>query len=234
MLPWQQSVSAAAALLAGLASFLSPCVLPLIPVYLGVLAGEAAQDAGRGRLFLSGLLFALGFSAVFIAMGATASALGRWLMRYADVLRIASGVLVIVMGLFSMGIFRFKFLMKERRTELGAGTRLGFLRPPLLGIGFAFGWTPCVGPVLTSILLLAAQAGSVGSGVGLLALYSLGLALPFLILALLGNILLPKLKKLNRYLPIIQKIGGGLLILMGILLLTGWMEKFAALGGAVL
>jgi len=237
MLPWQQNVSAAAAFLAGIASFVSPCVLPLVPVYLGVLTGETAgngEEAKRARLFLSGLLFVVGFSSLFVAMGASASALGQWLIRYTDVFRVISGVLAIGMGLFAMGVLRLPFLMQERRAQWKLPAGVGYLRPLLLGVGFGFGWTPCVGPVLTSVLMLAAHAGSIARGVGLLCLYSLGLGLPFLVLAALGNALIPRLKKLNRHLPLLQRVGGALLIVMGLLLLSGQMEKFATLGGALL
>jgi cytochrome c-type biogenesis protein len=223
----QQQVSAFAALVQGLVSFLSPCVLPLVPAYLGMLAGQTGETAKRGRLFLSGALFVLGFSAVFIAMGATASALGRFLTRYSDVLRIASGLVVIVMGCFAMGVFNFRFMMRERRFDFG-GLKLGAVKPLVLGIGFAFGWTPCVGPVLTSVLLMAANAGTVWRGVGLLALYSLGMGLPFLLIALLSNVLLPRVRRLGKAMVWTQRAGGLLLVLMGILLLSGWMEKLAA------
>ncbi len=226
-----RGVPVGVAFLAGIASFLSPCVVPLLPAYLGMLAGEAGKGA-RNRLLFSGLLFAVGFSAVFVAMGATAGALGQWLLRWADALRIASGVVVILMGLFMMGLFNFNFLLRERRFSLPAA--VGWARPLLLGIGFALGWTPCVGPALSSVLLLAANAGTALRGVGLLAVYSLGLALPFLAAAFLSNALVPRLKGLKRCLPVIQKIGGALLVLMGIAVLLGWMDKLAAISGALL
>lgn len=237
-MPWQESVSVIAAFVYGLTSFISPCVLPLIPAYLGILAGDAAaslgQEDGKKRFgtFLAGALFVLGFSLVFIAMGLTATALGRWLLRWSDVLRIVSGVLVILMGILFTGILPFSFLQREKRMDLGKLARSGIggkLMPLLMGIGFAFGWTPCIGPVLSSVLIIAANQATLWKGAGLLAVYAAGLAIPFLIIAALSNVLLPWLRRMNKHLPLIQKIGGVLMILMGILMLTGWLDKLATL-----
>lgn len=208
--------------LQGVLSFFSPCVLPLIPVYLTVLTGRSLDELQRTptrATVLHALWFVLGIGVVFIALGATASALGRFLQRNLTTIQIVCGVLVIVMGLFELGALRIHFFLREKRHEVHR--KPAYLTSFLTGIAFSFGWTPCIGPVLTSILVLAARAATLWQGVGYLIIYSLGMGLPFLCIALFIGPLAKKLPRLNRYTPLLQKLSGVLLIVLGILLCTG-------------
>lgn len=202
------------AFLAGLISFLSPCVLPLVPSYLGVIGGARAP---WGRA----LGFILGFGLVFIALGATASALGALLAPHKILLGQVAAVLIIFFGLVMLGAVRLPFLMRDTRALANAG---GY-GPVALGAAFAFGWSPCLGPALGSILGLAASTTSLGTGVGLLAAYTVGLAVPFLIAALLWDRL--NLRRLNRYAGVFEKVGGAVLVLVGVLMLTGQFTRLA-------
>ncbi|WP_420594822.1 cytochrome c biogenesis CcdA family protein [Deinococcus sp.] len=200
------------AFLAGLISFLSPCVLPLVPSYLGVIGGRAPLPRALG--------FILGFALVFVALGATASSLGALLDVYRFTLARVAGVLIIFFGLVMLGVIRLPFMMRDTR-ELSSADQYG---PVALGAAFAFGWSPCLGPVLGSILGLAASTQSLSQGVGLLLIYSLGLAVPFLLSALLWERL--NLRRLNKYAGVFEKIGGAILIALGALMVTG---RFALL-----
>jgi len=202
------------AFLAGLISFLSPCVLPLVPSYLGVIGGARAPILRAGG-------FILGFGVVFIALGATASALGSLLAPHKILLGRAAGVLIVFFGLSMLGLFRLKFMMRDTR-GLASADKYG---PVALGAAFAFGWSPCLGPVLGSILGLAASSASLGSGVGLLAVYTLGLAVPFLLAALLWERL--GLRRLNRYTPVFEKVGGAVLVIVGLLMASGEFTRLA-------
>lgn len=204
----------ALAFFAGLISFLSPCVLPLVPSYLGLLGGRAALSRA--------LAFIAGFSLVFIALGASASVLGQWLLPYQYLLGQIGGVLIVVFGLFMLGL-RPRFSQREGRPLLQSAGRYG---PLAVGAAFAFGWSPCIGPVLGAILTLAASQGSLGLGVGLLATYSLGLAVPFLLFALLWERL--GLSRLNRYALTAERIGGALLVVFGLLLLSGQFTRLSS------
>ncbi|WP_424949915.1 cytochrome c biogenesis CcdA family protein [Deinococcus sp.] len=202
------------AFLAGLISFLSPCVLPLVPSYLGVIGG-AKTPLWRAAGFI------LGFSVVFIALGATASALGSLLAPHKILLGRVAGVLIVFFGLSMLGLFRLPFMMRDTR-GLASADRYG---PIALGAAFAFGWSPCLGPVLGSILGLAASSASLGSGVGLLAVYTLGLAVPFLLAAVLWERL--GLRRLNRFTGTFEKIGGAVLVLVGVLMVSGEFTRLA-------
>lgn len=209
------------AFLAGLLSFLSPCVLPLVPSYLGVLGG-GKNPAVRA------LGFILGFGLVFVALGATASYLGQLLLPYKLTIGRVGGVLIIVFGLVMLGALNNRFiklpvLMRDTRSGLAGADRYGAVA---LGAAFAFGWTPCVGPILGSILSLAASSADLPSGVGLLLTYTAGLALPFLIAALLWNRL--SLRGLNRYSPIFEKVGGAILVAVGLLMVSGQFTRLAS------
>lgn len=199
---------------AGLLSFLSPCVLPLVPSYLGVLGG------GRSPLGRA-VLFVLGFGLVFIALGATASYLGSLLAPHKIVLGRAGAVLIILFGVFMLGL-RPRFLMLDSR-RLQSAEQYGALA---LGAAFAFGWSPCLGPILGSILSLAATNASLPQGVGLLSAYTLGLALPFLAAALAWRRL--NLKAVTRLSPIFEKVGGVILIVVGVLIFTGEFTRLAS------
>lgn len=209
------------AFLAGLISFLSPCVLPLVPSYLGVIGGARAP-------LLRALGFILGFGVVFIALGATASALGSVLAPHKILLGRVAGVLIVFFGLSMLGLFRLRVMMRDTR-GLASADKYG---PVALGAAFAFGWSPCLGPVLGSILGLAASSASLGSGVGLLSVYTLGLAVPFLLAALLWERL--GLRRLNRYTPVFEKIGGGVLVLVGVLMASGEFTRLAGYAYAIL
>ena len=199
---------------AGVVSFLSPCVLPLVPSYLGVIGGAKAP-------MLRAAAFILGFGVVFIALGATASALGALLAPHKILLGRLAGVLIVVFGLMMLGVLRLPFLMRDTR-ELRSADRYG---PLALGAAFAFGWSPCLGPVLGSILGLAASSASLGSGVSLLAVYTLGLALPFLAAALLWERL--GLRRLNRYAGLFERVGGAALVVVGLLMASGEFTRLA-------
>ncbi len=222
-------VSYGAAFLAGLASFLSPCVLPLIPAWLTLATGLnydeliSREDRRRGdvlKMFGPTLFFVLGFSLVFCLLGATAGLVGEFLRNYAQVLRYLAGVFLIFFGLYLTGAIAPAFLMREKRVHL-RGRPLGLAGAFVVGLGFAAGWTPCVGPVLTSILALAALEQSAGQAVRLLAVYSLGLGLPFLVLSLAWGTVWSFLSRLRPVLNWSGRVLGGLLLIVGLLVLSG-------------
>lgn len=222
------------ALLAGLLSFFSPCVLPLIPVYVGMLAGDAeaaawgvSGRANRLRLLANALAFVLGISFVFVALGIGAGLLGSLLNN--AYLTCALGLLVFVFGLQTAGLIHIPLLERQVKAEV-KGPRKGKVATSfLLGLAFSFGWTPCVGPILGTILALAADQGGVAASAGLLLVYSMGLCVPFLVIALASDLLLKRVRKLNRFLPAIQRAGGALIAVMGL-----WMvfSQVGALVGA--
>lgn len=215
---------------AGLLSFLSPCVLPLVPSYLAYVGGSGATK--RALLIRNALLFVLGFSLIFIALGASASALGSLLRANRQVLTIGGGVLVILFGLVLLGLIRLPVLMRDTRVQAkhDASTPIGAV---LLGMAFAAGWTPCIGPVLGGILTLAGASGTLLEGVTLLAVYSLGLAVPFLLAALALDPFLRVSRRMRRWLPWVERAAGGLLVIAGVLMVTGtytrintWLLRF--------
>ncbi|GAA0499451.1 cytochrome c biogenesis CcdA family protein [Deinococcus depolymerans] len=204
----------AVAFVAGLVSFLSPCVLPLVPSYLGVIGGARAP-------LPRALGFVLGFGLVFVALGATASSLGSLLAPHKALLGQVSAVLIVFFGLVMLGVVRLPLLMRDTRALADAG---GY-GPVTLGAAFAFGWSPCLGPALGSILGLAASTASLGSGVALLTAYTLGLAVPFLLAALLWHRL--NLRRLNRFSGVFERVGGAVLVAVGLLMLTGQFTRLA-------
>lgn len=218
---------------AGVLSFLSPCIVPLLPVYLSTLAPSAeAEDASRRRLqlFLRTLLFIAGISVTFVILGFGAGALGKVFNSRAFL--IVLGAIVVLLGIHQTGLIHLKFLEREKRAELRTGSRAGALQVFALGFLFSFGWTPCIGPVLAAILGVAAGGGAAFYGAFLMGVYSLGFAVPFLILALFSELLIAKIKKLNKYLPAIKIAGGVLVILMGVLLMTDSLSILSAwIGG---
>lgn len=219
--------------LAGLLSFLSPCVLPLVPPYLCYLAGTGVSDLARAgeagamprrRALGVAFFFVLGFSAVFVALGAGASLIGAVLRAYSHILAQVAGVAIVVMGLHFLGLFRIGFLMREARME--AGDRSGLGGAFVMGLAFAFGWTPCIGPVLAGVLAVAGSEGSVARGAGLLAVYSAGLGVPFLAAALAMGPFLKFLARFRVHIGKVEKAMGVLLVITGLLFLTGSISQF--------
>jgi cytochrome c-type biogenesis protein len=213
---------------AGLLSFLSPCVLPLVPSYIGFLTGMTLPEVtGRRRVALThALLFVAGFSLVFILLGASATALGRALNYYQVWLQRVGGALIILFGLLCLGAFNLRLLSQERRLHLERKP-VGYLGSVLVGMAFAAGWTPCIGPVLGGILGLAATSADVSRGMLLLAVYSAGLALPFLGAAVAVDSFLDWFQRFRRFLPWVMRISGVMLVFVGILLFTGEFTRLA-------
>ena len=228
-----KDISFPLAFLAGIMSFLSPCVLPLLPSYVSFITGVSFEDLTTGTdrrkirylTITNFLTFILGFSSVFIALGASSSAVGKFMFEYQEWIRIGGGILIIVFGLFVAGFLKMDFLMRDKKVHL-SGKPAGYVGTFLVGMTFAAGWTPCIGPILGTILLYASSQGSAFYGFKLLAVYSLGLALPFFISSLAINSFLSYSKKLMRYMRVIMIISGLLLILFGILLLTNRVREF--------
>jgi cytochrome c-type biogenesis protein len=217
------------AFFAGLLSFLSPCVLPLVPSYVGFITGMTLPEVtGRRRAALThALLFVAGFSLVFVLLGASATALGRALNYYQVWLQRVGGVLIILFGLLCLGVFKVGLLNQERRLHLERKP-VGYLGSALVGIAFGAGWTPCIGPVLGGILGLAATSSDVTRGMQLLAVYSAGLALPFLIAAVAVESFLDWFQRFRRFLPWVMRVSGVMLIVVGVLLVTGEFTRLAS------
>ena len=212
----------AAAFVGGLLSFLSPCVLPLVPSFIIYLTGVSLKDqeAYRTQAFFHALFFVLGFSLVFVALGAAASLFGQLFYLNRAVIRLAGGVLIIFLGLFVMGALRFPFLDFEKRLNL-KNKPVGYLGSLLIGVTFSAAWTPCVGPILASILALASASKTVGAGAVMLLFYALGLGIPFLLSALALDLFLAWFKKLEKLMAVVNFISGAFLLGLGIWLLRG-------------
>jgi len=237
-------VTILAALIAGIVSFLSPCVLPLVPPYIVYLTGSTIEHVAsdepvavaRHKVMLAALLFVFGFSTVFVALGASASLIGGIVRGYSWELSILAGIVIIIMGLHFLGLTRIGFLMREGR--LGMPRPVGPWGAYVMGLAFAFGWTPCIGPILAAILAVAASEATLARGAGLLAIYSAGLGIPFLIAAFLVEHFAAFFKRMRGYLIHVERAMGVLLVLTGIGFLTGtvtqvsfWLlEWFPALG----
>ena len=219
------SVNLAIAFGAGLISFLSPCVLPLIPGYISYISGQNLDQIieKKQKIFVKTVIFSLGFSLVFISFGATASLLGSFLINYSDLLRIMAGIIIVIFSLQIMGILKLGILSKEKRFYTKNYSDNLFF-PFLVGCAFAFGWTPCIGPVLGSILTLAAVETSIFQGIILLSFYSLGLALPFILSGYGITKFLSVSKNLKEKMRTISLIGGSILLLTGILILTNRLQ----------
>ncbi|HXH25536.1 MAG TPA: cytochrome c biogenesis protein CcdA [Vicinamibacterales bacterium] len=243
----QENVTLLAAFGAGLLSFISPCVLPLIPGYLSYISGlsleemrgtAAAQAGGSGtavavaapadarrRIVLASLAFILGFSLVFVALGASATLVGQFMMRRLDLFSRIAGVIIILFGLHTMGVLRIEWLYQEKRLQTSTKP-VGLVGALLVGVAFAFGWTPCIGPILAGILALAATQETAASGVRLLSAYSLGLGVPFLATALAINRFFGAMHRIRRHSHKIELASGALLIAIGLLIFT---NKFTIL-----
>ncbi|MGB9673014.1 MAG: cytochrome c biogenesis CcdA family protein [Anaerolineales bacterium] len=223
------------AFLAGLASFLSPCVFSLVPAYIGYLGGRSVANAQSGVqdkwiTFLHGLAFVLGFSIVFITLGVAASALGGALINIRNILTKIGGLIVIIFGIHMTGLYRIPFLEYDIRRQSTDVSKQGFFASALMGVFFSAGWSPCVGPVLGAILMLALNGGSIVQGITLLSAYSAGLAIPFLIAALgIGWVttILRKYSRLMRYTEIVM---GVILIIVGAMLMLGYLSQLSRLG----
>jgi cytochrome c-type biogenesis protein len=238
------------AMLAGFISFISPCVLPLVPAYIGYLTGQAANTAGgalavagaggeataaaqpsRWIIFLHGLFFVLGFGLIFVLLGITAGAIGQigaqfwqardWVMRI-------GGLLIVVLGLHTMGVIRIPFLYYDTRKQTKPRHELGYAGSLFMGVTFAAGWSPCLGPILGAMLTLGSATGSVGRAAILLTGYALGLGIPFLLAALLLDRATEQLRKIQKHMRIVEIASGVLLIAVGIIIFTGTMQRFLA------
>lgn len=221
-------------LLAGFVSFISPCVLPLVPPYLCYLAGvsldqltsEELSQARSRQVVLSAFSFVLGFTTVFVLLGAAASVAGQFIARNSGTLSIVAGVVIIIMGLHFLGVFRIGFLYREARIHVER-KQPGYLGGYVMGLAFAFGWTPCIGPVLAAILAVAGSEDTVAKGAGLLAVYSMGLGIPFILAALFARPFMGWMAKFKRHLQTVERVMGGMLVITGVLFLTNQMSVFS-------
>ncbi|MFD1744264.1 cytochrome c biogenesis CcdA family protein [Rhizobium helianthi] len=229
-------ISLFSALLAGALSFLSPCVLPLVPPYLCYMAGVSVDQfrgseriqtvQSRKAILLSALFFTLGFGTVFVALGAGATSIGMVLRQHLDVLSKIGGLIIIIMGLNFLGLFRIGLLAREARFQ-SAGKPATLSGAYIMGLAFAFGWTPCIGPVLGAILGIAASRETVSDGAMLLAIYSLGLAVPFWIAAGFSGAFMQFLSRFRQHLGVVEKVMGGLLVVTGLAFMFGFVSDLA-------
>ena len=227
----QESVGFPIAFMAGVLSFLSPCVLPLVPSYLSFVTGMSLEDLQEGfdrrRVLTHSVLFVSGFTLIFVLLGAGATFVGSFLLANSDWIARIGGAVIIIFGLHLMGVFQLLPLLREKRVHL-ANKPAGYVGTVGVGMAFGAGWTPCIGPVLGAIMTMAASQEQLGTGMLLLFVYSMGLAIPFLLAALALERFLRTFSRARRYLPLIQKAAGLLLVLLGILLVTGSFVVLAA------
>lgn len=226
------NISSIVVFLQGMASFLSPCILPLMPIYLSYLTGGSLEEieggANRKSVLINSIGFLLGLSLVFIMLGATATTLGRFVYFNNNIIRKIGGILIIVFGIHHIGVINLNFLNMERRFKFNAKTPK-FINSVLLGMAFSFGWTPCIGPILGSVLMMAASLEVYTKGIYLLVIYSIGFSVPFLITALFLNVVLQKITNLDKYLKVIKIVSGILLIIMGILVYTNKINMISSI-----
>jgi cytochrome c-type biogenesis protein len=224
------------AAIAGLLSFLSPCILPIVPFYLSYLAGvgmnQISADAPvtpavRRRAVLAAIMFAAGVITVFMALGVTATVFGQMVREYFDILRWFAAALIIAMGLHFLGVIRIGFLYRQFRADSGDTSNVSLVGAYVIGLAFAFGWTPCVGPVLAAILFTAAGAETMATGAGLLFVYGVGMTFPFIVAAMFIGPFMRWMSKFRRHLPKIEKAMGLLLILFGVLIATNSINYIA-------
>ncbi len=219
------SISLLVAFSAGFLSFVSPCVLPLLPSYVTFITGlsmeqlTSGEDAARVKriVLINSVLFALGFTTIFVGLGASATYVGQWLLTYQTVLNKVAGGIIVIFGLYVMGVFKFRWMAADKRLHLDQRPK-GYIGSYFVGMAFAAGWTPCVGPILGSILLMAAQADTVGEGMGLLAVYSAGLAVPFLATSLALNWFLNRFSAFSKHMRTVSIVSGLLLISVGLMI----------------
>ena len=221
------------AFVGGIISFISPCVIPLLPAYLSFLTGltpeELKEKKKTNQIIVPALLFVLGFTVVFVALGATASVLGSFMRSYQRIFTIVGGALVVIFGVFMTGIIKVPWLYGEKRFDLSKTQLFGRFSGFFMGVAFAAGWTPCIGPVLGSILTLASATSSANQGVVLLLTYSLGLAVPFMLVALMFGYFAPYLRFISRYSVVINRIAGIVLIVVGVLIATNMFGRLSLL-----
>ncbi|WP_274651928.1 cytochrome c biogenesis CcdA family protein [Paenibacillus humicola] len=226
------NVTILVAVAAGMLSFLSPCVFPLIPAYVSHLTGSSIQDGrlvvNRRKLLVNSIGFIAGFAFIFIVLGASASFLGRFAAHERDLVQKISGLLIMAFGLQMAGFLNLRLFMSVKSWNNGIKTGRGVIRSFLTGLAFGAGWSPCVGLALSSILLLAGSSETLWSGIGLLAFYSIGLGIPFLILSWLLTYSMGIMKKMNRWMPYLSKLNGWIFIAMGLLLFTGQLQVISA------
>lgn len=225
-----QSIYISSAFIAGILSFFSPCIVPLLPVYFSIFTADGTKESPisiRWRLFIKSLLFVAGLSMAFVILGFGAGALGSFINTQA--FRTVIGVVVVILGLHQTGLIKIPTLMKEKKVAVKRSNRSDSFGVFLLGFTFSFGWTPCIGPVLASILGLAASGNQAAYGGLLMGIFSLGFLIPFLILALFSDLLLKKIHFFNRHLGTIKIIGGLIIIMMGVLLMTDNLNSLTTL-----
>lgn len=227
-----ENVTIYVAFLAGLVSFFSPCVFPLVPAYVANLTGSTIEGGrvavGRKTVLVRSVSFIIGFSLVFVLLGASASFLGGALAHYQDIIARVGGLLIIIFGMQMAGILKMKWFMSEKRFQMDSKKEKNIWRSGILGIVFAAGWSPCIGLALSSILILAGSSGTMGTGIFMLIVYSLGLAIPFLAISVVVTYSLKVMKNINKWLGKISIVSGWLLIALGLLLFTGQLQKISA------
>ncbi|KAA0258889.1 cytochrome C biogenesis protein [Deferribacter autotrophicus] len=218
------------AFVAGILSFLSPCVLPLIPGYMSFISGESIESltsnekmSPRAKAIIGAMFFGLGFTLVFMILGASATSIGKLINNNRAILEKIAGIVVIVLGLHLLGVIKIKKLLSQKKWNYQKKNYPFFIEAFLLGVAFVFGWTPCIGPILAGILALASQESTITQGVTLLFVYSLGLWIPFLLAAVTLGFVLSAMRKAGKLLVIIEKISGALLVFIGVLILSGSM-----------
>ena len=219
---------------AGVLSFISPCVLPIVPGYLSFISGVSIEELQKKksdvikRVFINSLAFVLGFSVVFIALGASATFISGFLFDYMHIIGKVAGALIIILGLHFIGLFKIKWLNYEKRFHVGS-RKLGLAGTFFIGFAFAFGWTPCIGPILAAILAMAAVEETVGRGIILLSFYSAGLAIPFLLTALAFNGFLSVSSRIKKHFKVVEIVGGVFLIIVGFLIFTNSLTYLSAI-----
>ena len=230
-----ENVGILTAFVFGLLSFVSPCVLPIVPGYISFISGVSLDEmndkdqkkSAMRSIVLNSLFFIGGFTLVFILLGATATTLGKTFNEYYSAISKVAGAIIIVFGLHMMGLFRIRFLNYEKRFHVGE-KKLGMFGSFLVGNAFAFGWTPCIGPVLAAILVIASQQDTVYKGIALLTSYSLGLGIPFFLTGISINIFFNMFNKIKKYFHAIEIVGGAMLVILGLLIITNYLTIIAA------
>lgn len=226
------NINVFSAFVAGILSFLSPCVFPLLPAFISHLTGSSVQDGklvvNRGKMTYQSIFFIVGFSLVFIMLGASASVIGHFFARERDVIQKISGILIIIFGLQMAGILNLRLLMSGKTREFKTKRRRGAVRSLFTGVAFGAGFSPCVGLALSAILLLAGSSDTLWTGVGLLTVYSLGMGLPFLLISWLLTYSFRLVKKINKWVPFLSKLNGWLVIGLGFLLFSGQLQRISA------